>query len=332
MSDFNFAKLCLQYGGSIHPLIIPAEENSGLGLMNPSVYIHNGKVLVNLRAVNYTFYHSEKKLFQHPYGPLTYIHPENDVHLRTWNHYLELDENYEIIRHNKIDTSKFPDKELWDFVGLEDARLFEWEGKMFTCGVRRDLDPTGIGRMELCEIDIQEDKVVQTTQIRIEPPENPNSYCEKNWMPVLDKPYHFIKWSNPTELVVVNPEDGTSKFAKISEKREMSGYPRGGSQVIPWKDYYIAFTHEVDLFKSETQRKDAVYKHRILLWDRDFNLIRWTDTFSLMGGDVEFAVGLAQQGSDFLLTFGFQDNAAFLLKFPESVIEEQVLNAELNNG
>jgi hypothetical protein len=51
-----------------------------------------------------------------------------------------------------------------------------------------------------------------------------------------------------------------------------------------------------------------------------------------MGGDVEFAVGLAQQGSDFLLTFGFQDNAAFLLKFPESVIEEQVLNAELNNG
>jgi len=133
-------------------------------------------------------------------------------------------------------------------------------------------------------------------------------------------------------LVVVNPEDGTSKFAKISEKREMSGYPRGGSQVIPWKDYYIAFTHEVDLFKSETQRKDAVYKHRILLWDRDFNLIRWTDTFSIMGGDVEFAVGLAQQGSDFLLTFGFQDNAAFLLKFPESVIEEQVLNAELNNG
>ena len=332
MSDFNFAKLCLQYGGSIHPLIIPAEENSGLGLMNPSVYIRNGKVLVNLRAVNYTFYHSEKKLFQHPYGPLTYIHPENDVHLRTWNHYLELDENYEIVRHNKIDTSKFPDKELWDFVGLEDARLFEWEGKMFTCGVRRDLDPTGIGRMELCEIDIQKDKVVQTTQIRIEPPDNPNSYCEKNWMPVLDKPYHFIKWSNPTELVKVNPENGTSELIKRFDKREMSGFPRGGSQVVPWKNYYIAFTHEVDLFKSETQRKDAVYKHRILLWDGDFNLIRWTDTFSIMGGDVEFSVGLAQQGSDFLMTFGFQDNAAFLLKFPESIIEDHILNAELNNG
>ena len=110
MSGFNFSKLCLYYGGSIHPLIIPAEENNGLGLMNPSVYIHNDKVLVNLRAVNYTFYHSEKKLFQHPYGPLTYIHPENDIHLRTWNHYLELDENYEIVRHNKIDTSKFQDK------------------------------------------------------------------------------------------------------------------------------------------------------------------------------------------------------------------------------
>jgi len=279
MSEFNFTKLCLENGGTIHPLIIPAEENSGLGLMNPSVYIHNDKVLVNLRAVNYTFYHSEKKLFQHPYGPLTYIHPENDIHLRTWNHYLELNDDYEIVRHTKIDTSRFPDKELWDFVGLEDARLFEWEGKMYTCGVRRDTDTKGTGRMELCEIEINDDKVIEVSRIRIEAPDNPKSYCEKNWMPVLDKPYHFIKWSNPTELVKVNPEDGTSEMVHIADKQNMTGYPRGGSQLVPWKDYYIAFTHEVDLFKSETQRKDAVYKHRICIWDKNFNLIKWTDGF-----------------------------------------------------
>jgi len=84
----------LNCGGLIRPLIIPSELNSGLGLMNPSILIHNQKVLVNLRAVNYTFYHSERKLFQHPYGPLTYIHPENDQYLRTWNYYLELDDDY----------------------------------------------------------------------------------------------------------------------------------------------------------------------------------------------------------------------------------------------
>ena len=50
--------------------------------------------------------------------------------------------------------------------------------------------------------------------------------------------------------------------------------------------------------------------------------MKWSRDFSIMGGHVEFCVGLAKKGDDFLLSFGFQDNAAYLLKFPESVIEE----------
>ena len=318
----NFAQKCFNYGGSIYPLIIPSDLNSGLGLMNPSVYIHNDKVLVNLRAVNYTFYHSEKKLFQHPYGPLTYIHPEDDIHLRTWNYYLELDENYNIVRTNKIDTSKFPEKELWEFVGLEDARIFCWDGKLYTSGVRRDLDTIGTGRMELCEIEVHDDEVVEVSRLRIEPPNDPNSYCEKNWMPFLDLPYHYIKWGNPTEIVKVDPENQTSETIFLGERKNIPRDLRGGSQVISWKDYYVAITHEVDLFQSETGRKDAVYRHRICFWDKNFNLIKWTDDFSIMGGHVEFCVGLIQQGTDFLMSFGFQDNAAYLLKFPEKVFED----------
>ncbi len=161
--------------------------------MNPSIYIHNNKILVNLRAVNYTFYHSEKKLFQHPYGPLTYIHPEDDLHLRTRNFYLELDDKYEITRIDEIDTSKFPDKQLWEFVGLEDVRIFCWEGKLYTTGVRRDLDTIGTGRMELCEIEVHNNRVVEVSRVRIEPPNNQNSYCEKNWMPILDLNSSLVK-------------------------------------------------------------------------------------------------------------------------------------------
>lgn len=320
----NFAQHCFNYGGSIHPIIIPSILNSGLGLMNPSIYIHENKILVNLRAVNYTFYHSEKKLFQHPYGPLTYIHPEDDMHLRTRNFYLELDNKYEITRIDEIDTSKFPDKELWEFVGLEDVRIFCWDGKLYTTGVRRDLDTIGTGRMELCEIEVHNNKVVEVSRVRIEPPNNQNSYCEKNWMPILDLPYHYIKWSNPTEVVKVNPETGTSETIFLGEKKDILRDLRGGSQVVPWRDYYVAITHEVDLFKSETDRKDAIYKHRVCFWDKNFNLVKWTQDFSIMGGHVEFCVGLAQQGSDFLMTFGFQDNAAYLLKFPEKLFEDLI--------
>ena len=176
--------------------------------------------------------------------------------------------------------------------------------------------------MELCEIEVQEDKVVELSRVRIEPPDNPNSYCEKNWMPILDLPYHYIKWGNPTEVVKVDPETGSSETIFLGERKDIPRDLRGGSQVIPWKDYYIAITHEVDLFQSETDRKDAVYSHRVCFWDKNFNLVKWSNDFSIMGGHVEFCVGLAQQGSDFLMSFGFQDNVAYLLKFPEKVFED----------
>lgn len=318
----TFAQVAFERGGSIHPLIINPNFTGGLGLMNPSIYNDNGKLIVNLRSVNYTFYHSEEKLFQHPYGPLTYVHPENDIKLRTWNYYLELNEQYEIQKYCKIDTSQFPDKELWDFVGLEDARIFRWNDKLYISGVRRDEDTIGTGRMELCEIVAYGDTVKQISQVRIKPPLDPTSYCEKNWMPVLDQPYHYIKWSNPTELVKVNPETGESEQIFTGNQCPIDGYPRGGSQVIPWKDGYVAITHEVDLFNSEVGRKDAVYYHRVLFWDKDFNLLKWSKKFFIMGGHVEFCIGLTIHNDSMLMTFGFQDNAAYLLKFDESVLEE----------
>lgn len=326
----HFAKFALENGGSIHPLIIPSELTNGLGLMNPSVLVDDDKVRVILRAVNYTFYHSEKKLFQHMWGPLTYVHPENDIHLRTTNYYLEMDENYNIARYDKIDTSEFDNYEpLWDFVGLEDARIFKWNNKLYTSGVRRDLDTKGTGRMELCEIVVDDDKVTEVSRVRIQPPNDPNSYCEKNWMPVTDKPNTYVKWGNPTEVVEINPETGESKTVFLGKWNELPRDLRGGSQVIPWRDYYLAFTHEVDLFNSEVGRKDAVYYHRIILWDKNWNMVKWSKEFSLMAGHVEFCVGLSPKGDDLLMTFGFQDNAAYLLKFPEHLIEDFIND---NNG
>jgi hypothetical protein len=318
----NFAKLALDNGGSIHPLIIPSEHTNGTGLMNPSILVDEDKIRVIIRHVNYTFYHSEKKLFQHYWGPLTYVHPENDMHLRTWNYYCELDENYKISRYNKIDTSKFPEKELWDFVGLEDARIFKWNDKLYTSGVRRDLDTKGTGRMELCEIVVTDDNVEEISRFRIPPPNDSNSYCEKNWMPILNKPYHYIKWSNPTEVVKVNPETQSCETVSLSDQVYIPRDIRGGSQIIPAGDFYLACTHEVDLFKSEVGRKDALYRHRFIVWDKDFNIIKYSKDFAFMDGDVEFCIGMDRHNGNLLMTFGFQDNGAYLLVVPENVVED----------
>jgi predicted GH43/DUF377 family glycosyl hydrolase len=312
---FIFAKHAIAHGGSIHPIIIPANKTGGLGLMNASILNDGDKLLVNLRQVNYTFYHSEAKLFQHPYGPLTYVHPENDLHLRTWNWYCELDDSLNITRYDKVDTSAFDTyTPAWDFVGLEDARLVRWEDKLYLSGVRRDTTPHGQGRMELSEIEVRGDSVVEISRHRIPTPKDPDSYCEKNWMPILERPYHYIKWTDPTELVHY---DTASKQCTTVLERSYTGVPisqRGGSQVLRVADGWLALTHEVDLFNSETGRKDAVYRHRFVLWDEAWNLVKWSRAFSLMGGHVEFAVGMCTWRDKVLISYGFQDNAAYILR------------------
>lgn len=327
MNSEYIAKKVLDSGGSIHPLVIPTQLTNGTGLMNPSVLVDNGKILVNIRHVNYTFYHSEKKLFQHQWGPLTYVHPENDMHLRTNNFYCELNEQFNIVRYNMIDMTKFDTYEpLWDFVGLEDARLVRWDEKLYITGVRRDTTTNGQGRMELSEIIVDDGSVKEVSRFRIPPPKDLDSYCEKNWMPIVEFPYHFVKWSNPTEVVKVDPEKQTCETVYLTDYKPLPRDLRGGSQVIRWdENHWFAITHEVDLFKSEVGRKDAVYRHRLILWDNDWNLVNYSRDFSFLAGHVEFCVGIANYGGDILATFGFQDNAAYIMRIPKKVLED-ILN------
>lgn len=320
----NLLKQILIDGGEIKPLIIPSNLTGGTGLMNPSVYNDDGKLLVVVRHVNYTFYHSEAKVFQHPWGPLTYLHPENDMHLRTTNYFCEIDENLNIAKFHKIDMSKFDTYEpKWDFVGLEDARLFRWDGKLYISGVRRDTTPNGQGRMELSEIVVDKDSVKEVSRLRIPAPNNPNSYCEKNWMPVLDLPYYYVKWCKPTEVVKVDAEAGGCKTVVL--KSEIAMLPRdvrGGSQVMKIGEYYFALTHEVDLFNSEVGRKDAVYHHRFIVWDKDWNIIKASREFFFMDAQVEFSVGMCRlDNKNLVITFGFQDNAAYIMRVPLKTVE-----------
>lgn len=322
MSEKSLVLDALKSGGRIAPILIPPSLTNGTGLFNPSVLVDDGKILVNLRHCQYTIYHAENGKFEHEYGPLVYLNPEDDITLTTTNYICELDTNLEVISHKRIDTSMLDVKPIWEFVGLEDVRLVKWNDKLYGCGVRRDTTPHGEGRMEMSTLEVTETTIRETERFRIPAPGANNSYCEKNWMPVLDKPNHFVKWCNPTELVRIDPEDKTCETVLLGTYQPMSHDLRGGSQVIPFGEGYIALIHLVDLFNSEAGRKNAVYRHAFVTWDKDFNFIDVSEPFHFMGADIEFCAGMAQLGDKMLITFGFQDNAAYILEAPISLIEE----------
>jgi GR25 family glycosyltransferase involved in LPS biosynthesis len=325
----NLVKKVLDSGGSITPLLIPSDLTNGTGLMNPSIYVDKGKLILNLRHVNYTLYHCEgEQLFINRWGPLSYLNPENDIHLRTTNWLCELNDDLTIKNWNKVDTSKLDVEPVWEFIGLEDGRLVRWDDKLYLCGVRRDTKTNGEGRMELSELK----KHKEVKRSRIEPPNDPNSYCEKNWMPIIDMPYHFVKWTNPTEVVKVNPETNTSETVVLKEGVGEFQNLRGGSQIIPYGDDRICIIHEVDLWKNKLEQRDAKYTHRLVIWDKDWNIKHISEPFSFMGGEIEFCCGLAKYQDNLLITFGFQDNAAYILKMPITFLDNFIRNNKKLNG
>ena len=319
----NFVNQIAEEGGTIHPLLFPSDYLKGPGLTNPSVFVdRNNKILVNIRNISYTLYHAEKKKYEHHWGPLVYIHPENDCHLRTNNVLCGYDDDMKMKTYCRIDTSELDETPLWEFVGLEDARIVRWNDKLYITGVRRDIDTIGTGRMELSELQIDDDGVKEISRHRIPAPGPNDSYCEKNWMPIKDLPYHYVKWTNSTEVVKYDIENETCETVALQDWQDLGCMDlRGGSQVLKWGDGYIALTHETYLLRSDADRKDAIYRHRFVIWDKDWKIVKVSKQFSFLEGSIEFAVGMDYYKDDILITFGFQDNAAYMLRFPKTFLE-----------
>jgi len=329
----NLVQRAVLNGGKLAPILIKEGSNKGTGLMNPSVFIDDdGDILVNLRHVNYSLYHSEKNMrFPSSWGPLAYLHPEKDMNLRTYNYLCRLDKNFNMTDHCLVDTSALDSPPLWEFVGLEDARVVQWNKKYYLIGVRRDTTTNGQGRMEYSEIKLNKKKwtAKEISRVRIPAPGDDGSYCEKNWYPIIDKPYHFVKWTSPTEIVKALPTNPPNiEQVSLKETFNVGLDQRGGSQMIPWNNYYLSVPHEVLLWNNYLNQKNGIYRHRLCVWDKDYNLIGLSpENFSFLDADIEFCSGAAKLGDDLLLTFGFVDNAAFILKVPNIVVEEMIQEA-----
>ena len=332
----NLVQKALSKGGQITPLILPAELTGGLGIMNPSIFVDNdGDILCIIRALNYTLFHAEhEQRFPSIWGPLSYLHPEDDQRLVTTNYLCRLDEDFNVVDYTKIDTSLLDIQPIWEFVGEEDARLVQWDGDYYAIGVRRDTTTNGVGRMELSKIKLDKKNWTAKEVSRIRIPEpipsvEETAYCSKNWMPILDNPFHFIKWSCPTEVVKAFPDlPPRSEQVALVEGLYPPTDQRGGSQVIRWKSQYIAITHEVILFKNYMGQKNGTYRHRLCVWDDDYKLIGVSkDNFTFLDGQIEFVCGAAVIEGNLVVSWGFQDNAAFALQIPESIVDEMVAEA-----
>ena len=333
----NILKTILNdYDGYIQTLIIPYEETNGTGICNSSLFVEDDTIHLIMRHVEYTLYHAEnEQKYQSAWeGPLAYYHREDCRTLKTNNFYCILNnKDLSIDKYYKIDTTKLDDEPKWDFVGLEDARLVKWDDKYYLCGVRRDTTTNGQGRMEISEIEITTGKVNEIKRVRIEV-ENEDSYCEKNWMPIIDKPFHFVRWVNPLEIVRFDMEQNKCENVYLNDLNENNpSNIRGGTPLIKWfGDKYLCITHDVDyICNNHNGHKDSDYYHRFIIFNNDYSIFKISDQFNFMTAKIEFCIGLTQYKDDILISFGYQDNSSYIIKINKYKLQS-FINEKLDHN
>lgn len=222
------------------------------------------------------------------------------------------------------------------FSGTEDFRLFKWNDKFYisgTCHILHEhvLEPlyenehfggTHVGKIELSQIEINEYGINEVTRLRIRNPEN-NRFMEKNWMPVLDMPFYFVRWCNPFELLKINPESDVPEVVLRKDYVEELKDYRGSSQIIPFEENRIAVLHE-----KETRIEDGnkPYLHKIVIWDKDWNIVKVSDSFTFFGERIEFCAGITEHEGSFIISFGVDDKRSYLLKISKDNLKSFIFN------
>ena len=319
-------KIINEYDGNIKPLIIPNNLTNETDICNPSLFIEYDTlhcILTNVEDITLNL-HGE---FMFKY--------DDDIknnEFKTNNFYCEIDINsLQIQKVNIVDTEKLDTIPICSRPrGLEDASIIIWDNKKLLV-TKRDTTINGQRIIELSEIEIYDDKVNEIKRTKLEV-SNIDSDCEQNWMPIVDKPYHFVKCTNRVEVVKVDLNTNQSDNVFVSDKiYALPNDIRGGTPLVRINDdFYLCIIREVIFIPNYDCNTEPYYYHRFILFNNDFTINYISEQFNFMTSTVEFCTGLAIYKTDVFISYGFQYNCSFIIKLNKENLLKLIKNLNVD--
>lgn len=267
--------------------------------MNPSILKREGGYTVICRSVNYT--QQGAKDFQTP--------DEKGIY-RSRNFVLEYDPSFQL-RSQKELVEIFSRERIGAPLvqGLEDCRIFEFQGTPWFSCTTTDTNPTGSVQISLGRLGRAE------TLVPIEyfmPLKGPDPYrCEKNWLPfVYENQLRMVYQYDPFMIYAPDINTGVCKCVySYMPEYDFSSF-RGSAGPVAFNDGYLILVHEVALL-PDAQR---VYMHRFLFLNRDWQITQTSKPFIFKHKGVEYccSMTLDHSGNKLLLPIGLEDREALI--------------------
>jgi hypothetical protein len=237
-----------------------------------SYVCHKGVHMMNTRFVNYWLY---------PNGAYLFKDPESRI----------ITKNFVSVLDDAFSTDGF--KEVVEeglvchggsIYGLEDIRLYNRaDGELGFIGTSVNYSGQGRGRI-ISGIFNGE----RYTDCRVLNPPNPDSWCEKNWIPIIkDGADHFIyKWW-PFEAGII--KDNTLVITTTWEhKTPMLSNVRGSSTFVPCPDG----TGLIGVVHFSYEGSPRRYYHMLVLLDQNtLQPLKYSDFFVFNEASIEFCIG-----------------------------------------
>ena len=276
--------------------------------------VNNNGYKMNIRYVNYKI---------QPNG--SYI--DCDKHIITVNKYVELDNNFNVLKEALIDTS-FDNRR---YIGVEDVRIRETSNNQ--------LIYIGTGFHQDCVLGINSgiyDIVTNKLEINEIKPNFNNTSCEKNWVYVKydDEDHIVYKWC-PLQICKINDKKTTLSLVEERKMPKIFSHVRGSSCGF---NYYKKINENnngnisIDILEHEiwfighivSYEQPRHYYHIIYVFDSNMNLLRYSAPFKFEGEPIEYSLSIVVEDDRVLINYSTWDRTTRIGVYDKKYIDSIV--------
>lgn len=273
---------------------------------NASLFRWKGKPMVLARETNYTFRRNDKVKAVAGW-PVIHGWPSNQ-HCYTNEILYELDpESNEAKQVGYLSYVPEADRHRLNYIGYEDVRLMEWDGKLVASFTVVDNDHNFTMAYATVNDDLTLGSVTKV------PTENA---IEKNWQPIEGKPHQYIYSLRPYCLIDV----ATGRRQVVGEGTAQK--LRGSSPVIAHRGQRLCMAHINNWPACKT------YVHVFVLFDEAMNIVKVTKPFAFFGAPIEFNTSIFSSGDNLEVLFSVHDQLLYRVTLTPDLLD-RILEGQL---